>query len=845
VERICRRCLVVRLFECVLAEPCDQRTADKPTAEYLAAGDEAPPGLPGHETLSRIGAGGMGVVWCVRDLQFQRLLAVKVMNGMGSADPHRVGRFLTEACITAQLTHPSIVPVHAMGRLDDLRPYYTMKLVEGDTLANLLKPGSDVTSQRNYLLQVFARVCQALAFAHKKGVIHRDLKPIHVMVGEHGEVHIIDWGLAKVLGQSDVLMPAESSHWPSSVSSIDGKAMGTWPYMSPEQANGRIEEMDRRCDVFGLGGILCAILTGEPPYVGPTPEHVKRQARQADQADVHARLERCGADAELIALARVCLSAEPKARPEDASVVEKRLTDYLASVEKRLRQAERDRAAAEARAKESRRRMLWVAASAGLFLLLVLLAAFFTWRDHEARQKHLTDVLDRALTAAMSCDLDAAEQVTAEAELAGASTGQVNMLRGQIALHRGQSRKARQHLKEAVQLLPDSVAARGMLAAAYADGGDWEQYDWAVREMDKLTPSTTEDFLFKGYAEAYLAPKQGLETIKQAFDRRPMTGIPLLIRAEVRTLVAQDTDDPDEAEGAVQDAKYAKEFLRNNPAPLWVSLAAHLVKAGVHEHRKEWDQRDAELKLAGKDADALKPFTTLPEAVVYRWTYLREVGRQKEVLDELRRASKDTDHVYVNFCCALTLYWRGKPGDFEEALSVLKGKYNNRLRPFVLAEHDYPDKHDWPARALKASEDFAATAKDGAAIMEAQSVLCLLGKKGDAVKASKALQKRKDLFYTLRPEPLLRCLDYNAGDITADKLLKGAGSSRWDQCLAHYSIAMTKLAKGDRNGAKEHFEKAVKTRAWGWGEYDLSWVFLDRLVSDPSWPPRNPKERAK
>ena len=208
--------------------------------------------------------------------------------------------------------------------------------------------------------------------------------------------------------------------------------------------------------------------------------------------------------------------------------------------------------------------------------------------------------------------------------------------RGQVALHRGHSQDARQHLEEAVRLLPDSVAARGMLAAAYASDGQWEWYERTIREMEQLTPKTPEDFLFKGYAEAELDPEGGLQTIKKAFDRRPMMGIALLLRAEVRAFVAEDTDDPDEAEGAVQDAKYAKECLRNNPAALWVSLEAHLAKAGVHEYHGEPKQRIAELDLAGKDAEALKPFTALPEAVVYRWLYFREVGREEEVLDELR-----------------------------------------------------------------------------------------------------------------------------------------------------------------------------------------------------------------
>src|SRR5262249_50757188 len=157
-------------------------------------------------------------------------------------------------------------------------------------------------------------------------------------------------------------------------------------------------------------------------------------------------------------------------------------------------------------------------------------------------------------------------------------------------------------------------------------------------------------------------------------------GIALLLRAEVRAFVAQDTDDLEEAERALQDANYARELLRNNPAALWVSLEAHLAKAGVHEHRAELDQRcaeaeldqrRAELELAGKVADALKPYTALPDAVVYRWLYFREMKREEEVLEELRRASEKTDHVYVTSCCALTLYRRGQPGDIEEALHVL------------------------------------------------------------------------------------------------------------------------------------------------------------------------------
>src|SRR5262249_33816740 len=142
--------------------------------------------------------------------------------------------------------------------------------------------------------------------------------------------------------------------------------------------------------------------------------------------------------------------------------------------------------------------------------------------------------------------------------------------------------------------------------------------------------------------------------------------------------------------------------------------------------------------------------------------------------------------------------------------------YNNRLLPFVLAENDWPNKHDWPARARKAVEDFTASSQDGAAVMNAQAVLCLLGKKADAVEASKALLKEGGRFYTLRREPILRCLRYNAGELTADELVRSAGRSRWDQSLAHFCVAMTKLAGGDRKGAQKHFDRVVKTRAFIW-----------------------------
>src|SRR5262249_12938383 len=160
------------------------------------------------------------------------------------------------------------------------------------------------------------KVCQAVAYAHSKGVIHRDLKPSNVMVGAFGEVQVMDWGLAKVLDRSgqgterpprtvgaSSVLPVRPSDDPE-LRSRDGDVLGTDPYMAPEQAAGAVELLDERADVFGLGGILCEILTGQPPYTGPTPPVVHGRALRGELAPAWQRLDGCSADRELIALAK-------------------------------------------------------------------------------------------------------------------------------------------------------------------------------------------------------------------------------------------------------------------------------------------------------------------------------------------------------------------------------------------------------------------------------------------------------------------------------------------------------------------------------------------------------------
>ncbi|HEX8202497.1 MAG TPA: serine/threonine-protein kinase, partial [Isosphaeraceae bacterium] len=304
---------------------------DEPTAVPAGGADGGRPGPPAraarYHLQGEIGRGGMGVVLRGRDPELGRDLAVKVLLEPYQDRPELVRRFLEEARIGGQLQHPGVVPVYDVGRLPDRRPFIAMKLVVGRTLAELLGSRAGPAEDRPRFLAIFEQVCQAVAYAHTRGVLHRDLKPSNVMVGPFGEVQVMDWGLAKALGRGGSAgSGTEAPVWgagdgAAALATDPGKIMGTAAYMAPEQARGEVERLDERADVFAVGAILCEILTGRPPYDDPSSARVLERAAAADLADALARLEGCGADVELIGLARGCLAADPTDRPPHAGAV--------------------------------------------------------------------------------------------------------------------------------------------------------------------------------------------------------------------------------------------------------------------------------------------------------------------------------------------------------------------------------------------------------------------------------------------------------------------------------------------------------------------------------------------
>ena len=344
-----------------------------------------------YQVYGVIARGGMGVIFKGRDPNLGREVAFKVLKSDLAGKQSAEQRFVEEAQVGGQLQHPGLVPVYELGRFDDGRPYFTMKLVKGRTLADLLADRPDPTADRGTYLRHFLKVCETVAYAHNRGVIHRDLKPANVMVGNFGEVQVMDWGLAKVLargGDEERTVPPNAlENEPTRIRTVRsgagaetqaGSVFGTPSFMPPEQAGGEIDKLDERADVFGLGAVLCVILTGQPPFVGTDPEAVRLMAIRGQLDGAFARLGGCG-DAELAKLCKRCLAPQREGRPRHAGEVKEAVAAYLSGVEERARRAEVERAAAVVKAAEERKRRK-VQAALGLATAAVVgLVGFGLW----------------------------------------------------------------------------------------------------------------------------------------------------------------------------------------------------------------------------------------------------------------------------------------------------------------------------------------------------------------------------------------------------------------------------------------------------------------------------------
>jgi WD40 repeat protein/tRNA A-37 threonylcarbamoyl transferase component Bud32/Flp pilus assembly protein TadD len=304
-----------------LAQLSTPTGAEGEAAPHSTAADATSLAGRRYQVLRPHGKGGLGEVFVALDQELRREVALKEIRSEHADDPHSRGRFVREAEITGGLEHPGVVPVHGLGTYDDGRPFYAMRFIQGETLKDAIDRYQSGTGgwTLRALLTRFVAVCNTVAYAHSRGVLHRDLKPANVMLGRFGETLLVDWGLAKPLGESAGPGDGDATVGPVLVPGLvegietqAGAALGTPAYMSPEQALGRLDQTGPASDIYGLGATLYTVLTGRPPVEGKDTAEVLGKAQRGEW--LPPRRVKADVPAPLDAICRKALALRPEQR---------------------------------------------------------------------------------------------------------------------------------------------------------------------------------------------------------------------------------------------------------------------------------------------------------------------------------------------------------------------------------------------------------------------------------------------------------------------------------------------------------------------------------------------------
>ena len=329
-----------------------------------------------------LGCGGMGRIYQARDPELRRTVAIKVLLDPKEVKRATLARFVSEAQITSQLDHPNIIPIHEIGATEDGEVYFVMKKVEGRTLSKILADvrGGDEEWTQYRLLNVFIKICDALAYAHDRGVLHRDLKPDNIMLGRFGEVLVMDWGVARLItDKTEEVEDHGSIEIAIKNKTVDGTSVGTPGYMSPEQAKGQLDRLGPSSDVWSLGAILYEMLALRQAYEADDSFSLMMKALKPP-VPPSTRSPEMKTHPEIEAVCLKALQPEPSQRYPSAVELGRAVEDYLEGSKRREKQAQKARL----------RRRITVA---GLSILaLVALSMVLLWRRADVAREQAVDL---------------------------------------------------------------------------------------------------------------------------------------------------------------------------------------------------------------------------------------------------------------------------------------------------------------------------------------------------------------------------------------------------------------------------------------------------------------------
>ena len=651
-----------------------------------------------YERKDEVGRGGQGTVLRVWDVDLHRELAMKVLLGDAEAegdgtpitDTRSFGRFLDEAQVTGQLDHPGIVPVHELGVDHEGRLFFTMKLVKGRTLQEVFALAAEGKEDwtRTRVLGVLLKVCEAMAYAHHKGVVHRDLKPGNVMVGRFGEVFVMDWGLARVLSRVET-RDARLGARPASLDvvtdrrrlsagaidsplvTLDGEVVGTPVYMAPEQARGQLDLIGPQTDVYAVGAMLYHLLAGHMPYVTPgeavdtyavwyrvqngPPEPLERRAREASP--------------ELIAICEKAMAREIEQRYADMGGL---AADLRAFLENRVVSAHRVGPVVELRKWTERNRGLAAALVAGVLVLLAGLGVSL-WQKSVAdrnadlateREREATLQSDRARTSQ-----ELAETRAREADEAALRASTVSGFLTRMLSSANPRNSLRHDLL--VSDLVDEAAQR--LDAGEIGGDPWTEYVMRTTLADS----------YQGiglYEESERQYRLAAEILAVHPVDDPTVAITLDLNLadtlEVRGRLTESEALSRKALAAIHEARIEKSLLHARALQM---LARTRYTLGSTDEAVELQRSALAIGVELDDSDA--SMARLHRGLAF---YLKEKGLVQEALDEVQQAMEVLDSrqdMPQDLSAALRtradLYqkehrWNAAQADLERALQVIE-----------------------------------------------------------------------------------------------------------------------------------------------------------------------------
>lgn len=845
----------------------------------------------------QIGAGGMGVVYRARQVSLNRMIALKVLPSHLQGSATGVSRFQREVEATAQLRHPNIVSIYATGETNGAS-HYAMELIEGPNLSEIVAhlrcepipelrstappseplavkpnetptlptwltavlstsapaPGSGSTTLANartpsgsggtyfhWVARLLVGVADGLDYAHQKQIVHRDIKPSNLLLSEDGRLHVSDFGLARVLAEPSVTQT--------------GEVVGTPYYMAPEQIRASSGGVDGRTDVYALGATLYEMLTLRPPHPGSCRDVVFASILQDEPTPPRHHNRRVPRDLETICLK--ALEKDPEHRYVSASALGEDLRRFVSNMPISAR-----RSGVIARGVKWCRRHPSMAVSLGLAAGLAIASSVLAYRAHDAEQRlnaaetqqvvvaaqanqveadlasaqqaveqanrsEQQRVFSKAMLASMQGDFESANAAVSQAKSLGATAGTLHVLRGQIALFAGRFKTATVELEEAVKLMPDSVSANALLAETCSKRARWSRAGTLLARVQELEPSSVEDLLVWGRSLSYHDPLAAIEPLNKAIAKDRQSIVARLIRGDVRTKLAMNSADPTDAQNALEDLRLADSLLDPGPYLLSQLLHANLVAATAYEAAGKPDAEREALEAAGTLASKLEHFNG--DYLAHRWRafYFDRIGEEENAIAEWRRIKRKTTTFLV-----LTLY---RTGQLDEALAVCDEARSRTTsgvaelwRPFVIAASCRT------VDELRAECNFQTLqARDPRmAWLGTYTMWCLMGSFEQASRSIEAIEVPVDVVERNRA-----LFDFYRGVMTVDELTQHMAPSRSELSAVHLRAGLKRLASGDRDAARRHFEQCTTYRITFDYSTFISQALLAQFDRDPSWPP--------